>query len=196
MGGGRHSEVEIRKLTSDDVISLEDIQKLISKAHNDNIKNGLFYATATQTIEKLRQKIGDGICFIAEENGKLIGTATVCTKKINYWYYNGTIALIKLVAVDPDSKHSKIGTRLIEACVYQAKENGIKVVVTDSAEENVIFGKLASRCGFKAIDYCKYKANNFVSTVYELFIEQNLSPTDAEIKKYLIWKHENIIEKE
>ena len=83
-GGGRHPEVEVRKLLSDDVISLDDIQKLISKAHSDNIKNGLFYATASQTIEKLRQKIGDGVCFIAEENGKLIGTATVCSKKINY----------------------------------------------------------------------------------------------------------------
>jgi hypothetical protein len=53
MGGGRHPEVEVRKLLSDDVISLDDIQKLISKAHSDNIKNGLFYATASQTIEKL-----------------------------------------------------------------------------------------------------------------------------------------------
>ena len=92
-GGGRHPEVEVRKLLSDDVISLDDIQKLISKAHSDNIKNGLFYATASQTIEKLRQKIGDGVCFIAEENGKLIGTATVCSKKINYWYYSGTVFL-------------------------------------------------------------------------------------------------------
>lgn len=99
LNGVRHPEVKIWKLTSDDVISLDDIQKLIFKAHSDNIKNGLFYAMETQTIEKLRQKIGDGISFIAEENGKLIGTATVCSKKINYWYYSGTVALIKLVAV-------------------------------------------------------------------------------------------------
>lgn len=195
-GRERHHEVEIRKLMPDDVVSLEDIQKLISKAHSDNIKNGLFYATATQTIEKLRQKIGNGVCFIAEENGKLIGTATICAKTINYWYYNGTIALIKLVAVDPDSKHTKIGTRLIEACIHEARENKIKVVVTDSAEENIIFGKLASRCGFKVIDYCKYKANNFISTVYALFTDPKLSPTDVEIEKHLAWKHENIIEKE
>ena len=178
------------------MVSLADIQRLISKAHRDNIKNGLLYATASQTMEKLKQKIGDGVCFVAEENGNLIGTATVCLKKINYWYYNGTVALIKLVAVDPDSKHSKIGTKLIEACIRQAKENRVKVVVTDSAEKNVIFGKLASRYGFKTIDYCKYKANNFISIVYALFIEQNLSPTDEEREKYLIWKHKNITEKE
>lgn len=35
--GGRHPEVEVRKLISDDVVSLDDIQKLISKAHSDNI---------------------------------------------------------------------------------------------------------------------------------------------------------------
>ena len=195
-GGGRHPEVEVRKLLSDDVISLDDIQKLISKAHSDNIKNGLFYATASQTIEKLRQKIGDGVCFIAEENGKLIGTATVCSKKINYWYYSGTVSLIKLVAADPDSKHSKIGTRLIEACIRQAVENEVQVVVTDSAEENIIFKKLAKRCGFKVIDYCKYKANNFISTVYALFIDRKLSPSDVEIEKHLAWKHKHIIEKE
>jgi len=195
-GGVRHPEVEVRKLLSDDVVSLDDIQKLIFKAHSDNIKNGLFYATATQTIEKLRQKIGDGVCFIAEENGKLIGTATVCSKEINYWYYSGKVSLIKLVAVDPDSKHSRIGTRLIEECIRQAVENEVKVVVTDSAEENIIFKKLAKRCGFKVIDYCKYKANNFISTVYALFIDRKLSPSDVEIEKHLAWKHEHIIEKE
>lgn len=57
-GGVRHPEVEVRKLLSDDVVSLDDIQKLISKAHSDNIKNGLFYATATQTIEKRKLIIG------------------------------------------------------------------------------------------------------------------------------------------
>ena len=194
--GGRHPEVEVRKLISDDVVSLDDIQKLISNAHSYNIKNGLFYATATQTIEKLRQKIGDGVCFIAEENGILIGTATVCSKEINYWYYSGKVSLIKLVAVDSDSKHSRIGTRLIEACIRQAVENEVKVVVTDSAEENIIFKKLAKRCGFKVIDYCKYKANNFISTVYALFIDRELSPSDVEIEKHLAWKHEHIIEKE
>lgn len=194
--GGRHPEVEVRKLISDDVVSLDDIQKLISNAHSYNIKNGLIYATATQTIEKLRQKIGDGVCFIAEENGKLIGTATVCSKEINYWYYSGKVSLIKLVAVDSDSKHSRIGTRLIEACIRQAVENEVKVVVTDSAEENIIFKKLAKRCGFKVIDYCKYKANNFISTVYALFIDRELSPSDVEIEKHLAWKHEHIIEKE
>lgn len=169
---------------------------MISNAHSYNIKNGLIYATATQTIEKLRQKIGDGVCFIAEENGKLIGTATVCSKEINYWYYSGKVSLIKLVAVDSDSKHSRIGTRLIEACIRQAVENEVKVVVTDSAEENIIFKKLAKRCGFKVIDYCKYKANNFISTVYALFIDRELSPSDVEIEKHLAWKHEHIIEKE
>lgn len=194
-GGEQSAEVEFYKWKPDDAISLDDIQKVISKAHNDNIKKGLIYATATQTTEKLKEKIGDGVCFIAKENEKLIGTATVCTRDINYWYYHGIVALIKLVAVDPDSKHSKVGTRLIEVCIRQAKENSINVVVTDSAEENIIFRKLANRCGFKAIDYCKYKANNFISTVYALFIDPKLSPADEEIEKHLIWKHGNIIEK-
>ena len=74
--------------------------------------------------------------------------------------------------------------------------NRIVVVVTDSAEENIIFKKLAKRCGFKVIDYCKYKANNFISTVYALFIDRELSPSDVEIEKQLAWKHEHIIEKE
>lgn len=55
-GGGRYSEVEIRKWLSDDVVSLDNNQKLIFKANSDNIKNGLFYATATQTIEKIKTK--------------------------------------------------------------------------------------------------------------------------------------------
>ncbi|MBS7210344.1 MAG: GNAT family N-acetyltransferase [Lachnospiraceae bacterium] len=193
---GEYSEVIIQKWINEDIITLDRIQMLLSKSHSENISKGLVYATATQTPERLKQKIGDGICFVAVENGKLVGTATVCQKKIDYWYYTGTVALIKLVAVDPDNKHSGIGTQLIETCINYAKENGIKVVVTDSAEENAVFGKLAKRCGFKVIDYCKYKANNFVSTVYALFTEKNIAPSNEETEKYLMWKHENIVEKE
>lgn len=81
MGG---NTVNIRPIKSEDNITYEEIQKLISKAHCANEEKGLSYATATQSVEKLKSKIGDGVCFVAIDNNKLIGTATVCLKEINY----------------------------------------------------------------------------------------------------------------
>lgn len=46
-GGERHPEIGICELASNDAMSLDDIQRLISKEHSDNIKNGLLYATQT-----------------------------------------------------------------------------------------------------------------------------------------------------
>lgn len=188
--------VNIRPIEYDDCITYEEIQNLLSKAHRVNEEKGLSYATATQSVEKLRQKIGYGVCFVALDNSKLIGTATVCLKDIDYWYYTGQVVLIKLVAVDPENKHAKVGTRLIKKCIEYANMIGAKVVVTDSAEQNIIFKKLVTRLDFVEIDYCKYRANNFVSTVYALFIDEDLKCDEEKRIKQLEWKRKNIIEKE
>lgn len=166
----------------------------LQKSHRDNIRNGLVYASATQSVERLKQKIGDGQCYVAMQEDRLVGTATICLKKIDYWYFSGTVGLIKLVAVDPDKKHAGVGTQCIETCIHYAREVGIKVIVTDSADENMAFKKLVTRLGGKMVDYCKYKANNIVSAVYALFFDRDLEPEDSFREEYLGRKCLNIVE--
>ncbi|RHV29202.1 GNAT family N-acetyltransferase [Ruminococcus sp. OM05-10BH] len=155
-------------------VSYEDIQKLLARAHKSNIDKGLCYATAFQSVDRLKQKIKDGICFTAvlnDEKSTVIGTATICFIELNYWYYKGRVGLIKLIGIDTDYKGGHISTRLVDKCLQYAMKEGVQVVVTDSADKNVIVYNLFKKFGFERVDYCKYQNNNFISAVYALFFQ-------------------------
>ena len=147
-------------------ISYEMLQDLLNKAHNSNKAKGLLYATANQTVEKLKEKIGDGICLVALCDGVLAGTATISFRKLNYWYHNGPVATLKLLGVSPEYKGLHLGSLLLKKRIEIAKERNIDVIVTDSAEQNVIVLDSCLKRGFRKVDYCVYPGNNFYTVVY------------------------------
>ena len=164
----------VRILEKPREIPYEQIQALLKHAHEANAAKGLKYATASQSVEKLISKIGNGTCYVAlvQENGEdvLAGTVTVCPIRLNYWYYSGDVVLIKLLGVDPKYKGRQISTLLIKQCLAYAREKRVEVVVSDSAEENIILYNLLKKFDFELVDYCKYPQNNFVSAVYAYFM--------------------------
>ncbi len=161
---------QISILKKDDSVSYESIQSLLTLSHAENIKHGLVYATASQSVDTLKKKIGDGQCFVAKNSdGAVVGTCTVEKRTICYWYVGGKeqpVLLVKLLAVHPDYKGYQIGKRLLQACIDYAKEHNDSLMVIDSAEQNIALRNLVSRFNFYAVDCCKYPANNFISTVY------------------------------
>lgn len=161
-------ENDIRIMPKPDYVSYSDIQDCLSKAHSVNEKNGLIYATKNQTVEKLIEKLKDSVTYVAlSPENKVIATASVQFRKINYWYHNGDIALLKLVGVLPEYSGKKLALLLLLLLrMFEVQTRGIEVIVSDSAEENIAIKNLYLNNGFKIVDYCKYTTNNFISTVY------------------------------
>lgn len=155
-------------------VSYQAIQDLLHRAHESNKAKNLIYATADQTVDKLRQKIetDHGVCFVAMMGKKLVGTATVSFRKLHYWYHNGNVAIIKLVGVDPDYKGQHISSQLVERCLALARERGESVVVSDSAEQNIQIRHLYLNHGFLITDYGLYAANNFYTTIYVNWLDE------------------------
>ena len=163
-------EVVITKKTDD--ITFEMIQTILTKAHASNKEKGLLYATASQTVDKLKSKIGENdTCFVALVDGQLAATVTVSFRGLNYWYHNGNVAIIKLLGVDPEFKGMHISSKLIEACLAEAEKRGEKIVVADSAEHNEILKNLVLGYGFLTTDYGLYAANNFYTNVYVKWLD-------------------------
>lgn len=150
----------------DSGISLETLQRLLTEAHVVNETNGLKYATAHQTLEKLSQKLKGSTTFVAFAGKQLVGTMTIQIRGIAHWYHKGEVGLIKLVAVHPDFAGEHIASRLLRKCMDFAEYNHVSVLVTDSAERNVALRRLVCKYGFVQVDCCKYKENNFISSVY------------------------------
>lgn len=188
--------IEIQKLENQ--FLLDDVQNLLCLAHKSNEDAGIVYATAHQNVEKLREKIGSGICYIAvdTDNGKLVGTATISRKELSYWYYNDTAYLLKLVGVHPSYKGKGIGSLLVQKSIEQAKFDNIQLIVSDSAEENNALKALLMKFGFVIVDCVKYKSNSFVSAVYAKWINRECPWTSQERNKRYRIHRENIIEKD
>lgn len=157
-------EVVIREKDAD--VSLEMLQGLLTEAHALNEAKGLRYATAHQSIERLSQKLKGSITFIAYVGEELAGTMTIQIREIAHWYHKGKVGLIKLVAVRPKFTGGGISSRLLKRCMEYAESNQVSVLVTDSAEKNIAFRRLVYKYGFVQVDCCKYKENNFISSVY------------------------------
>ncbi len=188
--------IEIQKLKNQ--FTLEEVQNLLQLAHQSNEEKGLVYATAHQTVEKLRQKIGDGSCYVAVdvENGMLVGTATICPKELSYWYYKGETYLLKLLGIHPSYNGKGIGSMLVNACIEQAKSEKVSIIVSDSAEDNIALRSLLMKFNFVTVDCVKYISNNFVSSVYAKWINDDCPWTDKERNCHYQSHRANITEKE
>jgi len=151
-----------------DTVSYEMLQDLLNRAHSTNEKKGLVYATAKQSAETLKKKAeaDNGICYVAFNGSELVGTMTVSFRKLNYWYHNGNVAILKLLGVDPECRGKRVASLLLEKCLEAAKARGETVIVADSAENNDVFRKYILKYGFEIADYGLYAGNNFYTTVY------------------------------
>lgn len=157
----------IRILKKPDYITFEQIQECLDKAHQVNAAKGLVYATQGQTVEKLIEKLKNAVTYVAlTPDNKVVATASVQFRKINYWYHNGNIGLLKLIGVHPEYSGLKLAQLLLQLRRFEAQSRKIEVLVTDSAEKNLAIRNLYLHNGFEIVDCCKYPENNFVSVVY------------------------------
>lgn len=156
----------IRILKKPDYITYEQIQECLDKAHEVNTKKGLNYATQGQSVEKLVEKLKDAVTYVAlTPDNKVVATASVQFRKINHWYHNGDIGLLKLIGVLPEYSGFKLATLLLFLLRLKVQFKKVEVLVSDSAEANLAIRNLYLHNGFEIVDCCKYPNNNFISVV-------------------------------
>ena len=152
----------IRIVKKPDYITYEQIQECLDKAHEVNAKKGLNYATQGQSVEKLVEKLKNAVTYVAlTPENKVVATASVQFRKINHWYHNGDIGLLKLIGVLPEYSGFKLATLLLMQMHLEVQSRKVEVMVSDSAEANIAIRKLYLHNGFKIVDCCKYTEKQF-----------------------------------
>lgn len=174
-------------------VTYEQLAELIKHAHITNEQKGLIYSTQKLTATQIYDKINrfNGTCFVATINEKLVGTASICIRKLNYWYYSGNVAVIHLVGVDPDYRGLNIASNLFSECINWSSEKEIDIIVSDTAEENEVMRKLYTKFGFLLTDFCFYPENNFNSVVYVKWLSG--CPYDDDFRNNMYRKKRNEI---
>lgn len=164
---------EVRFMVKPEYVTYEMIQALLTKAHRTNSEKGMKFATETQSVDTLKKKIesDNGVCYVAMIDDQLVGTMTIAYRKLHYWYHQGDVAIIKLTGVDPACRGKGIAKQLSDRALEDIKKKGIKVIVTDSAENNIPIRNWALSDHFRITDYCLYKGNNFYTNVYVKWLD-------------------------
>ncbi|MFA5164137.1 MAG: N-acetyltransferase [Candidatus Omnitrophota bacterium] len=119
---------------------------MIRKAHVGDIEqiHGLvgFYARRKEMLPRSAGDIAEGIrdFFVLERDGKILGCAAL-------HIYSDKLAEIRSLAVDAGSVNKGIGSKLVNACIEEADNLGLRNVFALTSKKE-FFGKL----GFNPTD--------------------------------------------
>ena len=108
--------------------SFDDVHDLLWRANENNRNAGFFLRTSELSGEDLRARVGDGKCFVAIANRKMIGTASVRLRKGRYWYHSGEYVSYMLAAVLPEYQGMHVNTALAKKVFDFARDNRAPMV--------------------------------------------------------------------
>lgn len=120
-----------------DSISWDEIHNVIYRSHENNRSKGLFQATAEISGEEIREKIGNGKCFVAMDGEKVVGTCSVETRQPKKWFVKGKAAYYMFAGVIPEYQGKGIYSLLDGKRDKYVEDNGIDVIYMNTPEGNL-----------------------------------------------------------
>jgi GNAT superfamily N-acetyltransferase len=164
--------VEIRQINPSD--SVEELTELLHIAYAPLGNSGLNYTAVDQSLSTTIERINAGCCFVATENGRLIGTIVVEptsqeSAECPYFAKPG-VASAHQMAVAPDCQRRGIGSRLLGAAEAWARANGFLELALDTAEPARQLIEMYTRRGYRQVDTTQGQGKSYRS----VFMAKNL----------------------
>jgi GNAT superfamily N-acetyltransferase len=143
-----------------DWISYEDIHRLIWKAHAKNRENGINVHTAEMSGDEITNYLGDeGVCFVAIEDKKLVGTLSIRYDNQNRWFFCGRIPNCTLLGILPEYQGRHVNSMLAGTVFEYVQEKEFPAIKLDVKSKNLHAIKIYRHQGFKKVCYV-YKAGD------------------------------------
>jgi GNAT superfamily N-acetyltransferase len=166
------SAVTPRPLAASD--SLEALTGLLHGAYSRLGAMGLNYTAVDQTAEVTAQRVASGQCFVAEHEGRIVGTVTVggawdvqrvpgarhCP-----WYLRRDIAHLHQLGVEPAAQGQGIGNALIVACEQWAREQGLGAIALDTAAPASHLRARYARLGYRDADEVQWPGKTYRTVI-------------------------------
>ncbi len=157
---------EIVYMEKPDWVSWEDIQACIHSAHQTNKRWGFEMLNSNKTAEELANQLDDGKCFVAIEDNKVIGTASVKLLKINKWWARGTVLYYCYDAILPKYRGTDVFFGIINERLKFVRKTGIRIHQFATAEHNKTIIKINQKDGFKLVQLSPTgKGANYYSVI-------------------------------
>ena len=110
-------------------VSWESIHECLNAGHEYNRKRGVYMVSATKTPDDLKEYLKEGKCFVAIDDGKVVGTVSLRLVKCKQWWAKGkTVAISCLDAIIPGYKGTDVFFELNEIRNQSRKDPGIRII--------------------------------------------------------------------
>ncbi|MFF4416671.1 GNAT family N-acetyltransferase [Streptosporangium sp. NPDC001559] len=161
----------MRRFVDDD--SVEELTTLLHRAYADHAAAGLVFFASYQTPEDTRRRLGKGECWIALEQGTIVGSVTVTgTYDTPPGYPAPAAGSFWQLAVDPSRRGTGLGNRLLALAETRIVDLGSSRVVIDTSSQAADLLAWYGRHGYASIGTWKWDVTNYVSVV----LAKNLLP--------------------
>lgn len=148
--------------------SIEELTALLHRAYKVLADMNLRFLATHQDVDTTRRRISSGHCFVAECQGRIVGTVTYYdpghTKGSPFLEQPGTAHMGQL-AVEPIMRGRKIGTRLVRYVEASAVADGASELALDTAEPAHHLIEWYGRMGYRFIERVQWKVTNYRSVV-------------------------------
>lgn len=158
-------KISIRPFSENDSIS--DLTSLLHRAYKKLADMGLYFVAVDISEDEMTDFIKRGECFIAEDEGRMVGTILLYPKGGNMpgYYKRNYLKIFGKFAVEPEYQCKGIGGMLMDFIENYVKSKGFKILALDTAEQAKHLIDYYSKRGYKFVDYCKWRRTNYRSII-------------------------------
>jgi GNAT superfamily N-acetyltransferase len=157
----------IRPLREDD--SVEELTELLHRAYKVLADMGLKFLATHQTVDITRTRISKGTCYVAELDGRIVGTIcyrTPSQTKGTPHYDRPDVAYIGQMAVEPALQGQGIATKLMRHVEELARADGALELAFDTSEQATHLIEWYERLGYRAVGHVQWDVTNYRSVIF------------------------------
>lgn len=159
-------KIRIRPIAESD--SMEELTELLHRSYKRLGDMGLRFFATHQTPQQTRERVNDGECFVAEQEGKIVGTICLYTIRGSdspALYRREDVAWFGQFAVAPELQTQGIGGRLLEHVEARAQELGMAELALDTAEGATHLIDFYGRRGWEIVGHTDWEVTNYRSVL-------------------------------
>lgn len=168
--------VVVRPARQDDPIS--DITALLHRAYRPLADMGLRFVATYQDDDMTRERLFDGIGFVALLDDVIVGTVSAypaIDSEECAWYRMSGVWAFGQFAVEPDLQKSGLGSAMLQFVEEVSRREGGLELALDTSEQATHLIDYYTRRGFRFIEHVQWPVTNYRSVV----LSKNLGNGDV-----------------
>ena len=159
----------VRRLAPTD--SIPEITALLHRGYARLAAMGFNYTAVDQTDAATRERAGNGVCFVATLDGRIVGTVTLADPgrvRGTPCFEKPGVSVAGQFAVAPELQARGVGAALMDAAENLARERGDVAVAGDTSEGATHLIAFYERRGFRVVERVRWAGKTYTSVVLEM----------------------------